>query len=78
MISKATQRSISVVSRSSLFAISKVTSNGVRNAANINGKEVTAEMLKSLQLTNVDNQKISVGSLTGNGKSVVVFLRHLG
>jgi hypothetical protein len=44
----------------------------------INGKVISATLLKSLQLTNADGKKAKVGDLTGNGKSVVVFLRHLG
>lgn len=44
----------------------------------VNGKMVTASLLKSLELTNVEGKKVNVGNLTGNGKSVVVFLRHLG
>lgn len=44
----------------------------------VNGKMVTGSLLKSLELTNVEGKKVKVGTLTGNGKSVVVFLRHLG
>lgn len=61
-----------------VFALSKFVSSENGNAVNINGKTVSADTLKGLELTNIDGKRISVGSLTGNGKSVVVFLRHMG
>lgn len=61
-----------------LLAGSKFVSTGANNAVNINGNAVTAEKLKNLRLTNVEGETVTVGSLTGNGKSVVVFLRHMG
>lgn len=47
-------------------------------AVTIGGKTVTAKLLKSFSLTNADGGKTKVGDLTGQDKSVVVFLRHLG
>ena len=44
----------------------------------IGNKLVTASILKNLELTDYEGKKRQVGSLTGEDKSVVVFLRHLG
>ena len=38
----------------------------------------SASILRSLVLTNVDGDSISLGNLMGKGKSVVIFLRHMG
>jgi len=38
----------------------------------------SASLLRSSVLTNVDGDYVSLGSLMGNEKSVVVFLRHMG
>lgn len=38
----------------------------------------SASILRSVVLTNVDGDFISLGKLMGKGKSVVVFLRHMG
>jgi hypothetical protein len=48
------------------------------DAVTIGGKTVTAKLLKSFTLTNTDGGKTRIGDLTGQDKSVVVFLRHLG
>jgi hypothetical protein len=45
----------------------------------INEQDVDARLLRSLQLTDADGQRKTVAQVIGDsGKSVVVFLRHLG
>eukprot|EP00965_Chrysotila_dentata_P196938 6177898-Pleurochrysis_carterae.AAC.3 len=44
----------------------------------VNGISVTADKLRSLTLVNSKGERVTVGSQIGDGKSVVVFLRHLG
>ena len=38
----------------------------------------SADFLRSAALTNSDGQPVQLGDMMGTGKSVVVFLRHLG
>ncbi len=38
----------------------------------------SASILRSVVLTNVDGDFISLGKLMGKGKSIIVFLRHMG
>jgi len=38
----------------------------------------SASILRSAVLTNVDGDFVSLGRLMGKGKSVVIFLRHMG
>lgn len=40
--------------------------------------EVSAVLLRSLELFDQDGAKKDLDSLMGDGKSVVIFLRHLG
>ena len=40
--------------------------------------DVSADVIRNLELINSLGRKQKVGTLSGNGKSVVVFLRHLG
>lgn len=54
------------------------TAYATTDAVIIGGKTVTAKLLKSFTLTNADGGKTRVVDLTGQEKSVVVFLRHLG
>ncbi|KAJ1417564.1 hypothetical protein B484DRAFT_334186 [Ochromonadaceae sp. CCMP2298] len=44
----------------------------------VNGKLVSVNLVRELELTDVNGELKTVGSLMGRGKSVVVFLRHLG
>jgi hypothetical protein len=44
----------------------------------VNGKLVSVNVVRDLELTDVNGELKTVGSLMGRGKSVVVFLRHLG
>lgn len=44
----------------------------------IGGKEVSAPLLRNLILTNYKDEKVRVGDVMREGKSVVIFLRHLG
>ena len=46
--------------------------------ANIGDKIVSTKLLQEFELTNFKNERVRVGDLMGSGKSVVVFLRHLG
>lgn len=39
---------------------------------------VSAKQLKTATVTNADGELVRLGDVMGNGKSVVVFLRHLG
>ena len=39
---------------------------------------VTANVLRSAVLTNVDGQKVQLGDKMGSGTSIVIFLRHMG
>lgn len=39
---------------------------------------VDVNLLKSLELNDVNGNRKKLGTVMGNGKSVVVFLRHLG
>ena len=41
-------------------------------------ESVTARDLRSAILTNADGELVNLGEKMGNGKSIVVFLRHLG
>ena len=38
----------------------------------------SASLLRSVALTNVEGDFVSLGNMMGNEKSVVVFLRHMG
>ena len=44
----------------------------------VNPVGVTASVLRSAVLTNVDGDKIKLGDVMGSDTSVVIFLRHLG
>lgn len=41
-------------------------------------ESVTAQGLRSAVLTNADGELVNLGEQMGQGKSIVVFLRHLG
>jgi hypothetical protein len=58
-------------------SLSSVT-NLPRGQVNIGNKVVTTDVLRNIQLENALGEKVKLGSLMGDGKSVVVFLRHLG
>lgn len=40
--------------------------------------ELSVPVLRKLELTNANNVRVKLDQLMGPGKSVVVFLRHLG
>jgi hypothetical protein len=46
--------------------------------ATVNETEVSAEKLRGVRVTGADGVEIELGQKMGTGKSVVVFLRHLG
>ena len=48
------------------------------NSITIGQRTVTASLLRNLELTDYTGKKKTIGSVVGNNKSVVVFLRHLG
>ena len=41
-------------------------------------ESVTARDIRSAILTNADGELVNLGEKMGNGKSIVIFLRHLG
>jgi hypothetical protein len=46
--------------------------------ATVNEKDVSADLLRSVSVTGADGIQVELGQKMGTGKSVVVFLRHLG
>jgi hypothetical protein len=60
-------------------AVTNPTPLDARGRAQIGGLEVSGRTLRDLELTRaVDGKTVRIGSEMGRGKSVVVFLRHLG
>mmetsp|Transcript_2723 Transcript_2723/g.7588 ORF Transcript_2723/g.7588 Transcript_2723/m.7588 type:complete len:112 (-) Transcript_2723:1035-1370(-) len=65
-----------------LTALSSSSESIVRDTrtdkTNFAGREGAGDMLRNLEVTNVDGKKEVLGNAMGDGKSLVIFLRHLG
>ena len=61
-----------------LARASRITTFAAQTDIKIKTTEVNAETLRSLTLFNTKGEQERLGTLMGDGDSVVVFLRHLG
>jgi len=77
-LSKLSMPSQSLASRSFSSSTSLHMFQSKQEDTKVGDALVNVNLMKSLELTDANGVKKKLGDVMGNGKSVVVFLRHLG